>query len=105
MSGGFGPLGPRAATSRPPADPDAYSNLRTWFKNCSAPGASDGTVPTASWFNLIIGNLNYAADQAAVEIFNDQTADADSHLWDIIQEAISQRLSGYLGTQGIGSIY
>ncbi len=85
MSGGFGPLGPRAVTSRPAADPDTYSNARTWFKNCSAPGAADGTVPTASFFNHLIANLNFAADEAGVVVDNDQAE--DGYLWEIMQAA------------------
>ena len=90
-SKGFGPLGPRAAASRPAADADAYT-IQTWFKNCSAPGAADGTVPTASWFNTIIGNLVYAAAEAGVLLDNDQSPTGDPYLWNIIQAAITQRL-------------
>lgn len=98
----WGPLGPRAALVRPSADPDAYAGASTWFKNCSAPGAADGTVPTASWFNWLIGNLNYASDQAEVEVPNDQTD--DTLIWQIINNAITARLDDGDLTQGIGSI-
>lgn len=98
MSGGFGPLGARASLVRPSADVDAYSQMQTWFKDCSAPGASDGSVPDASWFNHIIGNLVYAAAKAGVTLANNQSD--DSYLWQIIQAAIAQALSGSGGSSG-----
>lgn len=101
---GWGPLGPRAATSRPAADVDTYAGVQTWFKNCSAPGALDGTVPTASWFNLLVGNLLYASTQAGVTIANDQSASSDDWLWEIIQNAITARLAAGGGNMSVGSI-
>lgn len=99
---GFGPLGARASAVRPAATPDAYGAIKTWFKNCTAAGAADGTVPDASWFNFIIGQFDYAATQAGVTVPNDQ-AD-DTHLWTIIQNAITARFTAGATTQGIGSI-
>ncbi|WP_296201441.1 hypothetical protein [uncultured Hyphomicrobium sp.] len=87
----FGPLGARASTVRPSADNDAYG-VQTWFKNCSAPGASDGTVPTASWFNHLIGNLNFLCAQADVEVTNDQAN--DTFIWQAIENAINQKIGG-----------
>jgi len=101
---GFGPLGPRAATVRPPKDVDAYM-VQTWFKNCSAPGAADGTIPTASWFNHLIGQFVYAAGQAGVALSNDD--DYDKYLWEIIQQAIANALSGIVvggDTDGDGGV-
>lgn len=98
---GFGPLGPRATTVRPSADPDSYAGAETWFKNCSGPGASDGTVPTASFFNWYVGMFAYAAAQAGLAVANDQTD--DTHLWDIIQLAITQRLAAF--TQPAGTFF
>jgi hypothetical protein len=99
---GFGPLSARASVVRPAADPDAYANAKTWFKNCSAAGAADGTVPSASWFNFIIGQFDYAATAAGVTVSNDETI--DTHLWTIIQNAITARFTSGTTTQGIGSI-
>lgn len=98
---GWGPLGPRASAVRPAADPDTYGGIATWFKNCSAPGAADGTVPTASWFNWLIGNLSYACTQAGVTVPNDQTD--DTLVWDMIQNAITDRLDNdvTMGTMSI----
>lgn len=81
---GPGPLGPRAATVRPTADTDTYG-VQTYFQDCSAAGASDGTVPTASWFNHIQGQFTYAAAQAGVTVTNDQSATQDDILWKILQ--------------------
>lgn len=86
---GFGPLSARASVVRPAASPDAYG-VQTWFKPCTAPGAEDGTVLAASWFNHMIGQYVYAAGQAGVEIVNDHSN--DTYLWQIIQKAIDQRL-------------
>ncbi len=85
---GFGPLGANAATIRPAADADAYG-AQTYFQNCSSATASDGTVPTASWFNHISAQFVFAAGQAGVAITNDQSAAQDSVLWDVIQAAIT----------------
>jgi hypothetical protein len=87
---------------RPAKDLDTYGNAQTWFKNCSAPGAADGTVPTASWFNWFIGNFVYASQQANVTVNNDQAV--DTHLWDIIQAAITARLNAWWGSLKVGSI-
>lgn len=91
---GLGPLGPRAVTVRPPANPDVYAGERTYFKDCSGPGAADGTVPTASWMNHIKGQFEFAADQLGIDLANDQTSEGDKILWLIIQTAISRRLAG-----------
>lgn len=98
QSAGFGPLGPRASFTRPGANADAYQGLQTWFRNCSAPGATDGTVPDASWFNHLIGQFVYAAAQAGVPLANDQGN--DTYLWQIIQAAITKALAN----QSAGSV-
>lgn len=93
-----GPLGPRAAVQRPNADPDAYSGAETWFKDCSGAGAADGTVPTASWFNHLLGNLRYAAKKAGVPWTNDQTPAGDDRLYALINQIVSNRLGSTSGT-------
>lgn len=77
---GFGPLGPRAATERPPARADGYAK-QTWFRDASAPGAKDGTPVDASWLNHILANLLHAAIQGGVPISNEA---ADHYLFDTI---------------------
>ena len=94
---GFGPLGPRAATVRPTKTTDTYL-VQTWFQDCTAPGAQDGTVPDASWFNHIIGNLVYAAAQYGVTLTNDQ--DDDTFVYDIIEAAIAASLPAQTATWG-----
>ncbi|WP_163470385.1 hypothetical protein, partial [Haemophilus influenzae] len=64
----FGPQGPNYSTARPPADPKASAGTDTWFKNCSAAGAKDGTFATADFFNVFIGNLRYLVRQAGVTL-------------------------------------
>lgn len=56
----FGPQGPNYATVRPPVDPNVSSGLDTWCQNCSVPGGTDGTYPTADFFNVFIANLRTA---------------------------------------------
>lgn len=100
-SAGFGPLGPRATFVRPPANQDAYGGLQTWFKNCSAPGGADGTVPDASFFNHYIGNIVYAAAKAGVTLTNDQAN--DTFIYQIIQGLIGKALANLsAGTGGGG---
>jgi hypothetical protein len=102
----LGPLGPRAATTRPAHDPDPYGT-ETWYKDCSAPGAADGTVPTASGLNVFLGNMRFAI--AAVGwtppagTYTQQTA--DRVLYDVIQKSIDIRLtSSGAGLRAVGSI-
>lgn len=95
---GLGPLGARASTVRPASDADAYGT-QTWFTNCSAPGASDGTVPTASWFNHILAQFVYAAGQASVTLTNDQTN--DTFLWQIISNAITAKIGAATPPWGV----
>lgn len=64
----FGPQGPNYTTTRPPRDPKASAGLDTWFKNCSAAGAKDGTFATADFFNVTIGNLRYLCREAGITL-------------------------------------
>jgi hypothetical protein len=60
MTALFGPQGANATKTLPQGmDKQRYGNEQTWVKDCSAPGASDGTVLDASFHNRIIGNLEY----------------------------------------------
>lgn len=64
----FGPQGPNYATVRPPADPKASAGIDTWFKNCSAAGAKDGTFATADFFNVTLGNLRYLVRHSGISL-------------------------------------
>ncbi len=66
MTTAFGPQGPNYATVRPPADPQASAGSDTWFQNCTAAGAKDGTFATADFFNVTLGNLRYLVRTAGV---------------------------------------
>jgi hypothetical protein len=68
MATAFGPQGPNFSTTRPPADPQASAGADTWFVNCSAAGAKDGTFATADFFNVIVGNLRYLCRTAGVAL-------------------------------------
>ena len=90
---GMGPLGPRAVLVRPPADVDSYGGFQTWFRDCSAAGQADGTVPDASWFNHVTGQFVYAANKVGVSMTNNDND--DSYLLAIIEAAISLRLASF----------
>ena len=64
----FGPQGPNYAIVRPPADPQASAGADTFFKNCSAAGAKDGTFATADFFNMNLANLRYLVRTAGVTL-------------------------------------
>lgn len=64
----FGPQGPNYSTTRPPADPQASGGVDTFFKNCSAAGAKDGTFATADFFNMNLANLRYLCREAGVPL-------------------------------------
>jgi hypothetical protein len=68
MTTAFGPQGPNYATVRPPADPQASAGVDTFFKNCSAAGAKDGTFATADYFNVHLANMRYLVRTAAVAL-------------------------------------
>lgn len=68
MTTAFGPQGPNYSTVRPPADPQASAGIDTFFTNCSAAGAKDGTFATADFFNVLIANLRYLVRQTGVAL-------------------------------------
>lgn len=85
----FGPQGPNYATTRPPADPEASSGVDTWFKNCSAAGARDGTFATAAFFNTMIANLRYLCRTAGVSLSDTD----DTMVYEAVQ-AIAEGVAG-----------
>jgi hypothetical protein len=87
MSGMFGPQTANAVTTKPSNTAvQRYGALQTWFKDCSGPGASDGTVPDAAFYNRIVGALDYIiAASGASGIAGD-----DSFLYRAILQMVSQ---------------
>ena len=75
MPYGYGPMGPRASTTRPAVSSDPYG-VQTWFKDASAPGAKDGTVIPASWLNTIIGERLHLAQSAGIAVNSNLPNDA-----------------------------
>lgn len=71
---GFGPIGPRASTTRPPAQADAYGQ-QTWFRDASGPGKADGTVIPADWLNKIIGTYIGLARESETLLGGNQNND------------------------------
>lgn len=66
----FGPEGPNYSTTRPPVLKDQTGGLDSWFKDCSAPGAADGTIPEQSWHNVITANLRELVRAGGVTLDN-----------------------------------
>lgn len=87
----FGPQGPNYATTRPPADPEASAGIDTWFKNCSAAGARDGTFATAAFFNVLVGNLRYLVREAGVPL---NSAD-DTMVYAAVQAIANEILNNF----------
>lgn len=101
MATAFGPQGPNFTTTRPAADAQASGGLDTWFKNCSAAGAKDGTYATADFFNVIIANLRNAVGQSGVPLSDAE----DTMLYDAIKSIADKEISdnaGYTAGGGIG---
>lgn len=97
MTTAFGPQGPNFTTVRPPADPQASAGADTFFKNCSAPGAKDGTFATADFFNVHIANIRFAVREAGVPL-----SDADDEmLYKAIYNIASNILSSVDANQQI----
>lgn len=87
MSGLFGPQTANAVTQKPSSyQVQRYGGVQTWFKDCSGPGASDGTVPDAAFYNRIIGALDYICGAAGVS----GIAGDDSILYRAILQMVSQ---------------
>lgn len=88
----FGPQGPNYATTRPAADPEASGGTDTWFVNCSAAGAKDGTFATASFFNVIVGNLRYLVRTAGITL---ATLD-DTMVWQAVKAIVDAEIGLHL---------
>ena len=63
----FGPQAANAATTQPSGkDVRRYGGQQTWVKDASVPGANDGTVLDAAFFNRLIGSLEYLVQAGGV---------------------------------------
>jgi hypothetical protein len=80
----FGPQGPNYTLTRPPHDPKASAGIDTFFKNCSAAGAKDGTFATADFFNVTIANLRYLCRTAGVTLDDLD----DTMLWQAVHNMV-----------------
>lgn len=80
-------IGPSSAAANAvtlrPADARVFGPLDTWFKNCSAPGANDGTAVTQDFLNGLLGLLRGASRGMGI---SDATP-ADNLLRDAIRAA------------------
>lgn len=90
MSGtnAFGPLHPSATPTRPAARADTFG-ARTFFRDASQAGSTDGTVLDASWLNALIGNLSHLCDAAGI-VPADQAV--DTYLADAVTALIAASL-------------
>lgn len=82
MATAFGPQGPNYSTVRPPADPAASGGADTFFVNCSAAGAKDGTFATADFFNVLIANLRYLVRTPGIPLSDTD----DTMIWQAVKE-------------------
>ena len=62
----FGPQNANASSTLPSGVNQQRYVGDTWVKDASAPGASDGTVVDAAWYNRIIGALDYIIAEAGL---------------------------------------
>lgn len=65
----FGPYGANYTTTRPANDAEPTTS-DTWFKNCTNASAKDGTVPTASFMNVLVANLRELVRGAGITLDN-----------------------------------
>ena len=89
MPTAFGPQGPNYTTARPDFDPKASGGLDTWFKNCTAAGAKDGTFATADFFNVLVGNLRHLVRTAEVPL--DDVL--DTMIYDAVKAVVDARIA------------
>jgi hypothetical protein len=69
MTALFGPQTSNAALSIPSGNKvQRYGSAQTWFQDCTGPGASNGTVPDAAFYNRIIGALDYLVGVAGITV-------------------------------------
>lgn len=95
MTALFGPQGANAVTEKPNSfRQQRYGNIQTWVKDSSAPGASDGTVLDAAFYNRIIGALDYIVGKAGVSALPGD----DSALYRAVLRAVAGDASDALDT-------
>lgn len=96
----FGPQSPNYTTTRPATNPQVSGGVDTWAKDCSSLGANDGTVLTASFFNVLIGNLRNLVRSAGVAL-----DDSDAMVLDAVQAVaagvIASTVPVYVGANGV----
>jgi hypothetical protein len=92
----LGPQSPNFSTTRPPTNALA-SAVDTWFKDCSAAGAKDGTVIDASFLNVLVAQLRTAVTSAGVTL--DDTD--DTMLWQAIQAPSAGLLATLTASTGL----
>lgn len=67
MSTAFGPQGPNHTTTLPAIDSTVEPG-DTWCQDCTNAATPDGTIPTASFLNVLIGNLRTAVRNSGVAL-------------------------------------
>jgi hypothetical protein len=102
MTTAFGPQGPNYSTTRPPADPLASAGVDTFFINCSAAGAKDGTFATADFFNVHLANLRYLVRQAGIALSDADDTMVFQAVKAVADAELAAALAAGLYTAGIG---
>lgn len=94
MAAGFGPGHASAVTDRPAPRANLFQ-VQTWFRDASAPGATDGTVLDAGFLNFLVGNLIRLCQRGNVDPANDQAG--DDYIADAVSGLIVAALDGISG--------
>jgi len=94
----FGPQSVNYATVRPATNPQVSGGIDTWFQDCTAAGASDGTIVTASWLNMVTANLRKAVNDSGIAL-----DDSDSMLYDAIAAISADVYTASKGVQRVGN--
>jgi hypothetical protein len=66
MTSILGPQGANFSLTRPTTKGNSSNGLQTWFKDCSAAGAGDGTILDASFLNALVGQFVHMGSQLGV---------------------------------------
>ena len=95
----IGPQSPNYSMTRPTSDTDVETANDTWFVDCTAAGANDGTVITASFLNIVVAQMREAIRDSGITLDNTN----DKMLYQAIQAAVQQWWTASwssLGTEG-----
>ena len=88
MTTSIGPQSPNYTLTRPATNTQVSAGADTWAQDCTSAAANDGTVLTASFFNILIAQLRYTIRTAGITL-----DDSDPMLYLAIQAIAANALS------------